>query len=182
MIPIEKQARTLWLKYNLPLAKQKHSRLVAVVAIFLARRLKKFRPEFKINQRSLKAAAILHDIDKNAAKLPGEHHPDASVRILREEGMEEIADLARSHTLEAILDPTFAPKSWEGKLLFLADKMVKQEIITVDQRFLMWNEERLPSDQQAILIASYPRVKALEREIFDMIHLQPEEVGKHLTR
>ncbi|MBI5619911.1 hypothetical protein HY950_03045, partial [Candidatus Gottesmanbacteria bacterium] len=81
------------------------------------------------------------------------------------EGMEEVAALVKAHPLHAILDPLTAPKTWEEKILFLADKMVKYKIIGVDGRFALWNAEHLPAGQQAILDASYPKVKELEKEI-----------------
>ncbi|MEK9143967.1 MAG: HDIG domain-containing metalloprotein [Patescibacteria group bacterium] len=162
MIPTEDQAKKLWDKYGLPEGKRRHVEFVAKVAKYLAANL-------KINEKLLIAGALLHDIDKNVTKLSGEKHPDAGVRILREEGMGEVAALVKTHPLHAILDPAITPKTWEEKLLFLADKMVKQDVIGVDARFRLWNDEHLPSEQQKILDAAYPKVKELEKETFDLI-------------
>jgi len=87
-----------------------------------------------------------------------------------------VAELVKTHPLHAILDPTIAPSTWEEKLLFLADKMVKYEIITVDKRFALWNAEHLPPKEQDILDRAYPKVKALEREVFDLIGIVSEDV------
>jgi len=176
MIPTEAQVRQIWDRYQLPEDKRGHVTLVADVARFLARQLTRMHPEIAINEPLLSAAAWLHDIDKNVPRLPGEEHPDTAVRILKEEGMEEVADLVKTHPLHAILDPSISPRTWEEKLLFLADKMVKHEVITVDQRFKLWNQERLPPDAQTILDASYPKVKQLETEIFSFINVQPADV------
>ena len=177
MIPSEDQAHKLWEKYKLPAVKKNHVSLVAKVALFLAAKCEEVDPTIVINEHLLLVAALLHDLDKNIPKKPGEQHPDTGVRILREEGMDEVADLVKTHPLQAILDPKLVPKTWEEKLLFLADKMVKSEIITVDERFKLWNDEHLPPKEQAILDACYPKVKALEKEIFDFIKIRPEQVA-----
>ena len=173
MIPDQAQAKQLWDKYALPEGKRRHVELVAKVAKFLATKL-------NMNEKLLIAAALLHDIDKNVEKLPGEKHPDAAVRILREEGMGEVAELVKTHPLHAILDPMIAPKTWEEKLLFLADKMVKQDVIGVDARFRLWNDEHLPKEQRTILDAAYPKVKELEKEVFDLIAAEPKRILKEL--
>ncbi|MBI5449297.1 HD domain-containing protein [Candidatus Gottesmanbacteria bacterium] len=168
MIPTKKQARALWDKYQLPNKKRIHCALVTEVAMGLAGQIHQFTNK-PINQLLLQAAALLHDIDKNVPKRAGEKHPDTAVRILREEGMDEIAAIVKTHSLHAILDPAIAPKTWEEKILFLADKMVKYEVIGVDERFKLWSDEHLPGDAQAILDAAYPKVKALEHELLKMI-------------
>ncbi len=178
MIPTEDQCKQLWEKYKLPEYKRRHVVLVAKVARFLTKQLKIKILNFKVDEKLLNAGALLHDIDKNIPKLPGEQHPDTAVRILCEEGMEEVATLVKTHPLHAILDPVITPKTWEEKLLYLADKMVKQEIITVDKRFALWNDEHLHLDTQATLDAAYPKVKDLEKEIFGSIGLHPDDVAK----
>jgi predicted hydrolase (HD superfamily) len=177
MIPTEKQAKALWEKYLVPQYKRRHMTLVARVARFFADRLMINNPQLIINNELLRAAALTHDIDKNIPRAPGERHPDTAVRILRDEGMEEVAALVATHPLHAILDPTLAPSTWEEKLLFLADKMVKQEILTVDKRFELWRNEGLPAEAQTLINESYPKVKELEREVLDIIGITPAEVS-----
>lgn len=182
MIPTKAQAKALWDTYNLPERKRIHVSLVARVALFLAEQLKIKIINVTINEPLLTAGAFLHDIDKFIPRLPGEHHPDTGVRILREEGMEEVAELVNTHSLHTILDPAISPKTWEEKLLFLADKIVKDDIITVDERFRLWNDEHLSTHEQKILDASYPKVKALEKEIFDKIGIDPSDIQKFMGR
>ncbi len=175
MIPTEDQAKRLWDKYNLPEGKRRHVEMVARVARILAQQMNKVTKQ-QINKQLLHAAALLHDIDKNVEKLPGEKHPDAAVRILTEEGMGEVATLVKTHPLHAILDPAIAPKSLEEKLLFLADKMVKDDVIGADERFRLWNDEHLPAEEQKILDAAYPKVKELERNMLDLIGMDSERI------
>jgi putative nucleotidyltransferase with HDIG domain len=171
MIPTEVQAKKLWDTYGLPEQKRIHVTLVARVAMFFASKI-------QVNARVLLAAALLHDIDKGAQKLPGERHPDTAVRILRKEGMEEVADVVLTHPLHTILDPSVSPKTLEQKLLYLADKMVKYDIVGVDKRFALWNDEHLPPKEQAILDASYPKVKDLEQEVFKLARISLDDILK----
>lgn len=180
MIPSELQCKELWEKYNLPEKKRVHVTWVTKVALFLATSLEASHPDIHINMPLLEASALLHDIDKAVERLPGEKHPDTGVRILRDEGMEEVAEVVKRHSLHAILDPTIIPTSWEERLLYLADKMVKQEVLTVDKRFALWRAEALPPDAMRMLDACYPKVKEWERELLGLIHLAPDDVAKHV--
>jgi HD superfamily phosphodiesterase len=181
MIPTEIQAKKLWDIYQVPESKRRHLALVAEVANFIASRMREGGSGKQINIPLLTAAALLHDLDKNVHKLADERHPDAAVRILKKEGMTETANLVASHPLHLILDPATAPRTWEEKILFLSDKMVKYEIITVDERFKLWNAEHMPEAQRRILDGSYPKVKALETEIFSLINIVPGTVKNMLS-
>lgn len=183
MIPTPEKARQLWNKYNLPERKRVHVQLVADVALFLSEKLCASDHSIYIDNNLLEVGALLHDIDKAIPKLPGEHHPETGVRILREEGMEEVADLIKYHSVQFIGDRDTEPKTWEEKLLFLSDKMVKQEVITVNKRFDLWfSETELPEEQKKMLRTVFPKVKYLEKEIFDKIGIQPQDVGQLLVR
>jgi putative nucleotidyltransferase with HDIG domain len=176
MIPSESACRKLWDKYGVPENKRRHLELVAKVAVYLAQRLQKAGCRWQINTSLVVAAALLHDLDKNVEKLPGEQHPDAAVRILRQEGMPEVADLVKTHPLHLILNPATAPKTGEEKILFLSDKMVKYDIITVDERFALWDREPMDPQAKKILKATYPLVKNLEKELCTLIKVAPEAV------
>jgi putative nucleotidyltransferase with HDIG domain len=178
MIPTIDQAKQLWDTYQLPQAKRLHVTLVAKVAVFLARKLIEEHTEIQINIPLLESAALLHDIDKAIPKLEGEQHPDAGVRVLREQGLSEVATLVATHPVHMLLSPDNGPKSWEEKLLFLADKMVKYEVLTVDKRFELWLAEPLPEAVKKELRLIYPQVKQLENEVFNLIHLDPVDLVK----
>ncbi len=166
MIPTEEQAKALWDIYHLPEKKRIHSQRVADHALFIANTIMKNHPEIKIHLPLLLAGCLLHDIDKTISRIPGEKHPQTGVRVLRERGMDEVADLIQYHSVQYIEDSKTAPKTWEEKLLFLSDKMVKQDVIGVDERFSLWlSEGDLPGSEKAMLRRVYPLVKALEQEI-----------------
>lgn len=171
MIPTEDQVKILWEKYRLPEEKRTHASLVAKVSLYLAK-------NWSVDRKLLRAAALLHDIDKAVPKRSGEKHPDTAVRILHEEGYPEVADVVLTHPLHAILNPEISPKTWEQKLLYLADKMVKYDIVGVDKRFALWNNEHLPPDAQKILDETYPEVKKLEQEVFRLAGITLDDVVK----
>lgn len=181
MIPTEEQSKQLWDLYQLPEKKRIHVTWVAKVAMFLAERVKSHVSGVMIDTDLLKAGSLLHDIDKNVPRLPGEMHPQTAVRILTEQGMSEVAELITYHSVQYIEQEQTAPKTWEEKILFLSDKMVKQEVITVDKRFDLWLAETdLPEDQKSMLRRVYPKVKALEQEIFSLVGIAPEEVVEYM--
>jgi len=159
MVPTREEAIALWDIYALPESKRNHCTLVAQVAVWFATKL-------RVPTTLIEVAALLHDIDKAVPRLPGERHPDTAVRILKEHGMDDVADLVKTHPLHAILDVRISPKTWEEKILYLSDKMVKDSIITVDERFALWRAEQLPKDAVEVLDAAYPLAKALEHEVY----------------
>lgn len=176
MIPDEHTIFDLWNAYDLPESKRNHSRLVARVALFFARRVSD-TISASIDTALLYAGAMLHDLDKNIKKAKDEHHPDTGVRVLCEKGFGEVANLIKRHSLPSILSQTIALKTWEEKLLYLSDKMVKHEIITVDERFRLWRKENLPQDTVIMLDSTYPLVKALEKEVLDVIGVSAKDVA-----
>jgi predicted hydrolase (HD superfamily) len=176
MIPTPDEAKALWKKYAMPEEKAKHLTLVAKTAVFFARGFEK--KGVVVNIQLLEAAALLHDIDKGVEKKKGERHPDAAVRVIRSEHMEELVPLIASHPLHMILNKEKGPKTLEEKLLFLADKMVKYEILTVDKRFDLWRAEDLPKQGRVELERAYPKVKELEEKILGILGLEPQDVAK----
>ncbi len=175
MIPDERTVLHLWNTYALSDVKRNHSRVVARVAMFLAAKVSA-KLGISINTELLYAGAMLHDIDKNIPKQKGEHHPDTGVRVLRVGGFGEVADLIKTHALSSILDQT-VPKTWEEKLLYLSDKMVKHDIITVDERFRLWRKEDLSSNAIVELDKAHVKVKALEKEVLDIIGITANDVA-----
>jgi len=156
--------------------KRVHVTVITELVQFLSEKLEQ-KGIGPINTNLLVAGCLLHDIDKNVPRLPGEMHPQTGVRILKDEGMNEVANLIQYHSVQNIEDPQKSPKTWEEKLLFLSDKMVKQEIIGVDERFALWlAEDDLPEDQKTMLKRIYPLVKALEQEIFSLIGIKFEDI------
>lgn len=166
MIPTKAEAFSFFDRFQLPSQKRIHVQKVAQVALIMAKKLQ--ANGTALNFELIEIAALLHDIDKNIPKQIGERHPDTAVRILTELGYAEIAEIVETHSLHCILDPVKQPKTWEQKLVYLSDKMVKSELIGIEVRFGLWFAENLPQAAQDELIASLPKVKALEAEIYQI--------------
>jgi len=177
MIPDKKGIKALWDTYELPQYKRIHCDMVGKIALCIARKINKKRLGVSVNEQLLVAAALLHDIDKTIKKLPGEHHPDAGVRILEKEGMSEVAEIVRTHPLHMICDEKKGPKTIEQQILFIADKMTKQECIGLDKRFLLWKNEDKEEIAQNILNESYPKVIALRDAILKKAGITEEELA-----
>lgn len=164
IIPSRKQCLLLFDRFQLPTQKRIHVEEVTRLALFFTHKLQE--QGIEINKPLVEAAALLHDIDKNAPKKAGERHPDTAVRILNDLGFAEVAEVVKRHSLHTILDPEFAPRTWEEKVVFLADKMTKYEVIGVDHRFKLWYKEGLPQEAVAQLDMALPKVKLLEKEVY----------------
>ncbi len=179
MIPNRAQCLLLFDRYQLPSQKRIHVEAVTELALYFA---SKFRPKIArpLDEKLLEVAALLHDIDKNIPRKEREQHPDTAVRVLKELGFPEVAEVVRRHPLHAILDPDLTPRIWEEKFLYLADKMTKYEVIGVDHRFKLWYKEQLSREAVEELDRAFPLVKALEREVYDVLGITYKEVEKDL--
>ncbi len=177
MNQIDQSITTLWDRYQLPEKKRIHVLYVARVCEYIGIKVNEESKKNCIDIQLLKSAALLHDIDIGIPFLPGEVHPDAAVRILRAEHLDTVADIVKKHSLYAILDRTIMPTTWEEKILYLSDKMVKYSVITVDKRFMLWRNDHLPNEALMKLERCYPLVKKLEKEIFSYIRVHPEDLS-----
>jgi hypothetical protein len=160
MIPTVAACKSMWDEFLVNEKRRVHMETVARLAAGIAKRISAPR----VNIELLTAAALLHDADKSMPKFDGEKHPELMVRALQEQGMGEVGEVVRTHSLPAILHPETAPKTIEQKILFLSDKMAKYEVTGVDARFDLWRSEHLPL-QDRVLAATYGPVKQLEKEI-----------------
>ena len=180
MIPTREQCLKLFDRFNLPSQKKIHVEEVTKLAMYFASKLKTQNSKLKIDQNLVEVAALLHDIDKNIKPRVGERHPDTAVRVLNELGFIEVAKIVKCHSLHAILNPELAPKTWEEKIVYLADKMTKYEIIGVEHRFKLWYAEHLPSQAVIELASALPKVKELEKEIFAICGITFADIQKDL--
>ncbi len=179
MIPTRAQCLLLFDKYNLPSQKRIHVEAVTRLALFFAQKLK--QKNIAINLKLIEAAALLHDIDKNIPILSGERHPDTAVRVLNELDYSEVASVVAHHSLQQILKAQTAPQTWEEKILYLADKMTKYEVIGIEHRFKLWYGENLPPHAVAELDAALPQVKALEQAVYKAAGISAEVVAREFS-
>lgn len=176
-IPDRETCFFLLQKYHFPQRKMKHVELVERVAIYLGNAIRD--KGYDINLDLITAGALLHDVDKGIPGA-GEVHPQKGVEILQKLGYPEVARVCARHSLYTFLDKKTRPATWEEKVVALSDKMVKDKVITVDERYKLWYDENLPEKAQEVLRKSYPLLKELEKEIFGIIGMRPEEVSGEL--
>ena len=161
-------------EYNLPEGVIKHVTLVAKVARFLAEELKKKGVE--VNVDLVENAALLHDIDKMLVKEKGiMFHAKISQQILKDKGLNEIAEIARKHIVSSVLEEETKPKTWEEKIVFYADKRVSDKIISIDDRLSEWEKTN-----KELILKCKPFVLEIEKEIFSMLDFRPEELKEKI--
>lgn len=96
----------------------------------------------KVNKDLVAAAALLHDIKKLD---PGEHEIEAD-KLMQSLGYPEVGMVIKKHGLKHLFESEFMPKTWEEKVVFYADKRVKNDkIVSVDERF-EYIKQRYKSD------------------------------------
>ncbi len=148
-----------------------HILKVEQIAVFLGEKLK--GKGINIDIDLLRVSALLHDIGKDLADHTKMDHVEAGVTILKEEGLSEIAEVIRKHPINAIVEEDKIPMTWEEKLVFYADRRAcEDQLVSVDERILDLRR-RYPSIDLFIAKAE-PKIKQLEKEIFDKIDVDVE--------
>jgi hypothetical protein len=113
---------------------------------------------------------VLHDIDKPMTARDdaqsGGLHGQVGARLLARMGFAELGPAVASHPLASVLDEARYPRGWEAVLVFLSDKHVAQEFLSVDER-LDDMQRRYPGFHAEIDEAR-PRVHALEAELAEI--------------
>lgn len=149
----------------------RHSLEVNRIAVFLGKKLKE--SGIDITLELLDAASLLHDIGKRLADETDMGHVEAGVKILKDEGFPQIAEIIRKHSISAIVEEDETPVTWEEKLVFYADKRVRgDELVSLDER-LADLRERYP-ELIGLLEKAEPKLRLLEKEIFDRIDVDVE--------
>lgn len=85
-----------------------------------------------VNKDLVAAGALLHDIKK----INSEDHIVEGHEYVKSLGYPEVALLIKKHGLTHIENEDFVPKSWEEKIVFYADKRVKNDrVVSIEERF-----------------------------------------------
>lgn len=189
-IPTREECLKLLNEYKVNESIQRHSKAVAKVAVFLAKKLKENGVEININL--VEAAGLLHDSLKAVsfthfeglseeelkktkelqAKYPETGHAEAAYLELKDK-YPEVARVVRVHTPKHILQAT----TLEEKLVNYADKRVLHDkIVALKDRAKHYREKYgfIMSDETAMAYAK------LEKQIFDTIGIQPDKLGEYI--
>ena len=200
-LPSRKECFAFLKKLRVPKHIVEHCIAVAKLAVFLAKRLKE--KGILVDIRLVDRACLLHDIlricdlddysrfvhsaaDKTRwkqlkSKYKGLCHEDAAAALLCEK-YPELAQVIRKHRYTAIAHQKDKPHTWEEKLIYYADKRVmhdrivslKKRLEEAHKRYAGW---RRANAQSSLDTAKIDRlIYKLEKEIFDKIGLNPNEV------
>ena len=183
-VPGRVEAARILLSLDPPPWHLRHSRAVAEVAAWLARRVE--RSGIAVQRSVVESAALLHDIDK---ALPSDDasralpHGDGSADWLTRHGFGELARIVAAHPVTRLLDEEryrrwAAFASREERIVAYADKRAGQRLESMEARFASW-ERRYPEgwsaeDRRTVRA----RAQGLERDVCAAAGVRPEEVGR----
>lgn len=197
----ENTARNLLNEYKTPQHIIKHGEIVGKVGEMIAEAY--LKKGTYVDVESVFLAGLLHDIlrlvdisenkynefiktqdpekikiwDELRMKYSNIGHPEATYKLLSEKGFEEIGLMIKKHGFESILeDPPF---TLEEKILTYADKRVLHEkVVSMEDRFydghVRYFSKKMPAEYENKIQKVY---YALEKELFEPIDFNPEEIN-----
>ncbi len=202
-LPSQKEVEQLWDEYHVPEQIRRHCRKVALVGVFLARKLNE--KGIKVDERLVEKAGLLHDLTRTSnftkfevregcskedvefwkslhKKYGSMCHSESAGEILKQK-YPELAEVVRSHGFEFKAKCT---KSWpwEIKIINYADFRVLHDRIVSAAERLKDSETRHGDFHESVSrklgINSCRMVKevtsSLENEIFGIIGIRPEDI------
>ncbi len=198
-LPTHAECLTLLDQYRTPRHVVQHCLMVDRVALFLAKRLKKYGST--IDVETVDRAALLHDIlrvvnfegfdPKHFAQTiskedlalwraqktlySGVHHATAAKHELTKLGFKTLGTIVEAHRADAINGKVAKLDSLEKKVLYYSDKRVAHtEIVSVAQRFAEWGKRHEWNAQKLKEVAvEKKKVLELEQELMELSHMKP---------
>ena len=148
MVPGYNTCLSWLLEQNMPHNLLSHVHTVAAVAYQMAVWLESARVD--VDPLLTHRGALLHDLAKLKAMELHTSHAELAARMLKDRGEPILAECARRHALFSILQPENAPRTWEEKLVYFADKLVEgSKLAGLDERIDSLRQ-RYPSDSDKI--------------------------------
>jgi putative nucleotidyltransferase with HDIG domain len=143
-----------------------HVQAVAAVAYLLAVWLRAAGEP--VNPLFAHRGGLLHDLAKlKALESPPEHHighTELGARMLKDHGEPLLAECVRRHGLFALIQPELAPRTWEEKLVYLADKLVEGSRVAGLEVRVASLRKRYQADNEKIA-AMVPDLFALQAQL-----------------
>ena len=156
-----------------------HSMQVCRVATFLAEQLNS--RQNRLNDRLIRAAALLHDITKTRSFKTRENHAETGGQFLAERGYPEVGELVRQHVkLDAYPDPAALG---EATIINYADKRVLHDrIVNLDKRldYILEKYGKPPAQQKRIRWL-WRKTLDIETQIFDDLSVAPHDLNRMLN-
>lgn len=172
LIPSRTECMELHQKFDMPQNIQRHSVLVAGVALALAERLN--RNSCRLDLRLIEAAALLHDVGKMTGIRTGEDHAALGAKMLDGIVNFAVAEIVREHIW---LTPSqVAGPLTESLIVNYSDKRVKHDqVVSIEQRYqdLIERYAKAPVQTQ-FLLQKLDLYIALERSIFSHLTIAPQ--------
>jgi len=149
----------------------RHSLRVNQIANFIGKKL--YSKGKNINLRLLDVASLLHDVGKKLSDETGKDHAETGVKILKDRGLDEVAEVVRKHSINAIIEEDKIPKTWEEKILYYADRRAMEDnLVSLNER--IDDLKRRYPDIEKFFYKALPKINAIEKEIFDIIGIDKE--------
>ena len=106
-----------------------HSKTVCKVAESIVKKL--IKKGIKVNKELVIASALLHDIERHK-----EDHVVKGAELIKKLGYPEIANVISKHTLYKVEMEENQPHTIEEKIVFYADKRVKNDkVVSLEERY-----------------------------------------------
>jgi len=200
---ISEKFAQVWIdKYCTPIHVLAHSKMVACVAGVIADCFS--QRGIKVDKVLIEQAALLHDLvrvvdfkifdsDKFPYKVPkkawtiyeklrlkyhGRHHANVAAEILGRAGYPRLASVIAAHRFLRIFDSDFKNLGWEEKIVYYADKRVKHDqIVSLKERLSDGRKRNRGLEPEKDIQCSDVVIMKLEKEIFDLIKIKPEEIS-----
>lgn len=141
-----------------------HSATVAAVGFFLAERLRE--KSVPVDPLLVHRGGLLHDLDKIWSLKEGNDHGERAAEILEKLGYPKLGEIAKRH----VLHPERLPRTWEEKLVFLADKLVEGKEVVGIRRRLSALLRRYPGFREEIR-AGASFISSLQNEVLSALGL-----------
>jgi HD superfamily phosphodiesterase len=182
-VPGRVEAAALLLSLGPPAWFLRHSRAVAEIAAWLARRASVSGTP--VDRRLVDAAALLHDVDK---LLPDDDparrlsHGAGSAAWLERHGHGELGPAVTGHPVTQLADPRadawLRDATLEERIVAYADKRSGQRLESMDERFASWRRRYPTGWSAAEAAAATARARRLETAVCAAAEVTPDEVRR----
>lgn len=172
---LEATADAFFGRYAYPGWLRQHSTLVGRVATLLAERC-----TAEVDVPTVGLAGYLHDIGRSPL-LAGDarEHNELSALVLAAEGLGPCAEMARRHPVYAVLDPATTPRTLGERIVYYADRRGGMEVLPMEER-ISETARRHPRYAEGVE-RSRPAARAIERELFELLAMRPDDVGREVA-
>jgi len=180
IIPTRRQCLALMEQALMPEHIQKHSFVVAQIAVYLGCLLN--QNSVRLDLELLEAGALLHDIAKSRSLSTGERHEDLGARMLEDWGYTLISPIVKEHVIlnRTVLQGPIT----ESLVVNYADKRVKHDqVVSLRERFSDLINRYAKSDEHRVwLQEKFDLYLQLEAMMFEHLAINPDDLDQAIGR